>query len=315
MVKYTDYEKARNIDIFNVLRICNMYPDRYGRYICPFHRDTEASAYVRVNRLFCFACSNEEPSGWSTIDVVMQVKNVSKEDAVKIILELCGGYTACFDNEIAIKNEKQRVKTEKEENEDYEEVRESFLKKARAIKDSDKDLFIKYLKTRNINERVLKVLDKNGIIYGTDEYNQPAFVFDYKHCVFRHSKDNANHSMVITRGAGSYTKIKSNEIPVFFVVEGIYDALTLLDRDTSPNIICLNSIKNLNDFIETIENDWNSKKHIYILALDNDEKGIKATEKLIKILEKNSIRYSKYMELVNNPDCKDVNEMRQKGII
>ena len=57
-IKYEHYERARSVDIIDVLRMCNIYPDRYGRYVCPFHNDTRASAYVRVNRLFCFACSS-----------------------------------------------------------------------------------------------------------------------------------------------------------------------------------------------------------------------------------------------------------------
>lgn len=309
-VRYEHFERARNVDIVDVLRMCGMYPDRYGRYICPFHNDKTASAYVMVNRLFCFGCNEH----WSTIDVVMQSRGVSKEDAVKMILELCE-YNINFNKEEVVFLEKQRVKSKKEENSEYQEVRESFLKKARAIRDSEKDTFIKYLESRKINKRVLSILDKNGIIYGVDEYNQPGFIFDYKHCVFRRLDLNKNHALVITQGAGSYTEIHSNPFPIYYIVEGIYDALTLLDRDNPPNVICLNSVKNSKDLIESIKSDFNHKKRVYTLALDNDDTGKKTTEKLINIFEENNIRYNRYLQLYNNCDCKDVNELRQKGII
>lgn len=314
MVKYENYEKARNVDIIDVLRMCGMYPDRYGRYICPFHCDTEASAYVRVNRLFCFACSNTEHDGWSTIDIVMEVKGVSKEDAVKTILSLCTGDTSCFNNEPSIKKEKDRVRLKQEENPEFKEVRDNFLNKAREIRDSKKDGLIKYLNSRKIDKRVLSILDKNGIIYGTDSFGQPGFVFGYKHCVFRAMKKNKNYSLGITEGASSYVEIKSNPTPIFYIVEGIYDALTLLDRDFPPNVICLNSTSNAKGLIEDIQSDLNHQKRIYIIALDNDDTGKRTVKTLINIFEKNNIRYSKYLELYNS-DCKDVNELRQKDII
>lgn len=314
MIKYENYEKARNVNIVDVLRICNMYPDKYGRYLCPFHSDTNASAYVKVNRLFCFACSNTEHDGWSTIDIVMQVKGVSKEDAVKTILSLCTGDTSCFDKEPIIKKEKNRIKLKREEKPEFEEVRESFLKKAKEIKDSKKDDLIKYLNSRKINERVLAILDKNGILYGTDSMGQPGFVFGYKHCVFRAMSKNVNYSLAITEGANSYIEIKSNPIPVFYIVEGIYDALTLLDRDYPPNVICLNSTSNAKDLIKTIQADLNHQKRIYILALDMDDAGQKTAKALINTFENNNIRYSKYLKLYNS-NCNDVNELRQKDII
>ena len=35
-VKYGDFERARDVDIIDVLGMCGMYPDRYGRYTCIF---------------------------------------------------------------------------------------------------------------------------------------------------------------------------------------------------------------------------------------------------------------------------------------
>lgn len=316
MVKYTDYQKANDVPIEYVLNICNMYPDRYGRYICPFHSDTNASAYTRKNRLFCFACTNEEGfNGWSNIEIVKQVKNVTKEDAVKIILNLAEGDISPYQKNPTIINEQKRKEDKKKENSDYEDVREAFLIKAREIKDSDKTIFIEYLNKRKINKRVLEVLNSNGVIYGTDSYGQPGFVFNYKHCVFRNNRANQNHSMVITEGAGSYVKLVSNAFPVYYIVEGIYDALTLIDRDTPANVICLNSIKNTDDLIDDMKDDWNNKKVIYILALDNDDVGKKTSKKFEKFFMENNVRYSYYTTLTENPSCKDVNDLRVKDII
>ena len=316
MIKYTNYERANNVAIEYVLEICHMQPDKYGRYICPFHNDSNPSAYIRKNRLFCFGCDNETGhKGWSNIDIVMQVLNTTKEDAVKTILGLGEGDISSFKKVPSIIMEQNRRKESKEENPEFEEVRESFLKKARAVKDSDKTLLKEYLKQRKIDSRVLDILDKNSILYGIDEYNQPAFVFDYKHCVFRHKTENKNHSLGITKGAGSYIEIKANNLPIYYITEGIYDALTLLDRDNPPNVICLNSVNYLKYLIEDIESDLNYKKKFFILALDNDDTGQKSTQKLIKVLNEHRIKYNLCTELTQHKYCKDINELRVKGLI
>lgn len=316
MIKYTDYERANNVEIEYVLEICHMRADKYGRYICPFHADSNPSAYIRKNRLFCFGCENETGhKGWSNIDIVMQVLNITKENAVKTILGLGEGDTSSFEKVPSIIMEQNRRKESKEENPEFEEVRESFLKKARAVKDSDKILLKDYLEQRKINTRVLEILDKNSILYGTDEYNQPAFVFNYKHCVFRHKTENKNHSLGITKGAGSYIEIKANNLPIYYITEGIYDALTLLDRDNPPNVICLNSVNYLKYLIEDIESDLNYKKKFFILALDNDNVGQKSTQKIINVLNKYNIKYNLCTELTEHKNCKDVNELRVKGLI
>ena len=317
MTQYLDYKKANDVDVEYILELCGMKPDKYGRYNCPFHNDTRASSYITgVNRLFCFACENEDGfDGWSNIEIVKKCFNVEKEDAVKIILKLATGNVTSFKNNESISNEKNRRLKEKSINDEYENIREGFLEKAREIKESDDIILKNYLQERKIDQRVLSILDKNNVLYGNDRFGQPGFIFNFRHCVFRNLRANENHSSVITRGAGSYAIIKSNPIPIFYVVEGIYDALTLLDRKNPPNVICLNSIKNTDVFINDTVSDWNNKKNIYILALDNDERGIKSKIKIENAFLGNNIRFNPYIDLINNPNCKDVNELRMNGII
>lgn len=54
------------------------------RVKCPFHDDRHPSATIfsRENRLYCFACSQI----WDTIQVTMQLKNLTFKEAVHVLL-------------------------------------------------------------------------------------------------------------------------------------------------------------------------------------------------------------------------------------
>ena len=117
----------------------------------------------------------------------------------------------------------------------------------------------------------------------------------------------------LTEEQKSYSKMKVGKVHIFnrkalqnattpiFVVEGEIDALSIIE--VGGEAIATGSIANINLFIEEIKK--NKPTQPLVLALDNDEKGQEAQEKLEKRLEEMGVEYYIY-----NPagEHKDANE-------
>lgn len=99
-------------------------------------------------------------------------------------------------------------------------------------------------------------------------------------------------------GSSGYSFFKgANPGKNLIIVEGMFDALSANQINSNIDILCLNSVENLNDkIIQAIKNK-NYKK--VLIGLDNDEAGKKAVLKL-KTLN-NSIE-------IKLKDCKDIND-------
>lgn len=95
---------------FSILDILSKYGIEYFkigeniyRSYCPFHHDTSKpnlTIYPHTNSFYCFACGK----GGSVIDFISAYNNISKEDALKLIL-----------NEISLDEIERNLKAEKSE--------------------------------------------------------------------------------------------------------------------------------------------------------------------------------------------------------
>lgn len=128
-------------------------------------------------------------------------------------------------------------------------------------------------------------------------------------CILRRNdnKSTENQKVMNLKGINislfnsEYLKEKNKKI---FVTEGIFDCLSL--EMLGYKAICLNSVNNINKFIELIkENKETCKDTDFVLALDNDDRGKEATKKIrieLKVLE------LKYSNLTENLEYKDIND-------
>lgn len=116
----------------------------------------------------------------------------------------------------------------------------------------------------------------------------------------------------LTKEQLKYTKQKTGKVQIYnlraleqnkpvYIVEGELDALSIIE--VGGNAIGLGSIGNINKLLEELQNKRPNKP--LLLALDTDEQGLKATERLEKKLIELNIDYA-----ITNPynGYKDANE-------
>ena len=144
----------------------------------------------------------------------------------------------------------------------------------------------------------------------------PNWLKQVNYSVTKNNKTYLNSAIGIQNSSGGYAlrnkKIKMNigksayslfskdfQKQLIFVVEGMFDGLTVAEKmkDRLYDLIILNSVKNLNGFVLEILSNY---KNI-ILALDNDESGKEAENKIIRQIK--SVQIYKL-----NFKAKDLNE-------
>lgn len=76
----TDFERAKKeVDIKDVLASYGIYPNRNGKYKCPFHDDKHPSGSVKFNQFKCFSTCGKS---WNVINFVMEMENCDKKTAL-----------------------------------------------------------------------------------------------------------------------------------------------------------------------------------------------------------------------------------------
>lgn len=286
-------KQARDIDIKMVLAYYGIYANQDNKYHCFYHTDNTASASVRLNRYKCFSCGRKN----SNLDIVMFKENISdvREAAIKVL---------------EISNSNVEIKKLEEK---YNKIHNKKERKTLTLQDRLKLVdfdnitkIVEYLKSRAIDPSVLKVLDKNNIRYGVDRLQQINFFFlKGNFCIYR-SLVGKNFNC----GTPQPISIKVDNNSNWYITEGLFDALTLVSL--GKNTICLNSVSNVEKFKKLI--DINNKKFTYIIATDSDEAGFTAMDNLATFFETNNINYDVFDELYGS-GCKDINEMKTKGLL
>lgn len=285
-------KEARDTDIKLILAYYGTYANRNGLYHCIYHEDKTPSASVRLNRYKCFACGRKN----STLDIVMYKESISDpREAAARVLEI-----ANKNIDIKVLDEDIKVNSNK---------KKKTLSFHDRIKLTDFENITKieeYLRSRGIDPKVLKILDVNNVRYGIDKMGQIQFFFLKGQFAIYRSLIGKNFNC----GTPSPVTIKVDNNPTWYITEGLFDALTLVSL--GKNTICLNSVSNVDKFLKLI--DINNKKFKYIIATDTDESGFNAMEKMSLFFENNNLCYDIFDELYGS-GCKDINEMRMKGLL
>lgn len=304
------YEEARQVDIVGVLSSYGYRPDRNENYLCPFHSEKTPSAKINNNRLKCFGrCTGievknsnkvSETTGYSSIDVVMKLENCSSFQAVKKLLNL--NYDKTNKNKEVIRLPLQLNRTNNIK-QDHQKKKKHFtyedgINMSNPLGPNN----IGYIKDCLKNRGILKLLEidkdigielrhcyfnsKNHICYAFIKEN----LMIQKPINERGKARNFGHSKPI--------KFERNDSNIWYVVEGIEDALTLIIYH-NYNVLCLNSLSNLNQFLNNLNENFNTKEVEFIIATDYDEAGMNAMEDLIRFFSKNDIQYDLYYSFYN----------------
>ena len=286
-------QEARNQDIKSIL---SYYGKEFYRNNCRciLHEDSNRSAYItRGNRLKCASAScilSSKNTSYSTIDIVKHFEpGKSERECAKRVLEICNtpiNYSSAFIND-SNKPSKKGL---------------SYQDRYNLASKKNVDKVIRYLNSRGISKKVLPILDRNNISYGADKFEQVHFFFTrQKYCIYRSKTQNKNFNC----GEVSPICIKANKSNTWYIVEGIYDSLSLLQFNY--NVIVLNSVAQTKNLIQKIEENklYNLE---YIIATDNDDPGHSARIELEKYFKNNNICYDLFKEFYNS-NYKDINDL------
>ena len=274
----------------------------------PQHDDKNPSMSYdpKRNIVKCFSCN----SNYDIISLYALINNLDNNtDFKRIIDELALKYN------IDIKSNKNNT-LKKESMQKYATTKkEDFTKYInKCKKDIDKS---DYLLKRGLSEEIIK---KYNI--GYDVKDKMIILPISKTCYLGRYTDPSNtYKHHKPKGVANeifndkYIK-QSDFKSVVWVNESIIDALSLEEINGDIKAISLNSINNANQLIQEAKD--NNFKGVFMLALDTDANGIRASQDLKDDLEaigikalifnSNSDKYNKYLDDGNVIKNKDINE-------
>ena len=270
--------------------------DRFFQCINPEHPDRHPSMkYYDDNHVHCFGCG----CTYDLIDVISVCEHLDKKAAFKKAIE----YYANKNIEVARTNYQKTAKSKEKTAKNYEKA---YIFWQKALKDNLQAK--EYLLNRGIDlataERfklgfncfTLRDKDKQEIKFN-------AIVIPVDETCFSARNINPNEEMRYFKPKACDVELfnksaLTNNKPICVLTEGEFDCLSF--ESIGVNCVGLGSANNINKFLEA-EFD---KNKTFILALDNDFAGCKATQTLKDFFKENNIKYKCF----DNCGFKDPNE-------
>ena len=329
-----DLKKRSKISDFILATTSGKLRGTKGMALCPFHGEKTASmSFTDVENLFhCFGCKE----GGDIFKYVQEINNLEFQDAIEFIAEKYGfklTYTQTSDNsdfkvyqeKIDLinnyfletmksnisKDAKAYLQKRKYDNIDIEKYSISFISK-------DEESFNKFCKTNEITKDDLQrlgfissngnMLFKNRIMFPILSFRNNIIAFGGRAIddfgpKYLNSSDSVlykkNRNLYFTNEFITATKKKGYA----FIVEGYFDVLSLnklgYANSASPSGTALTYQQ-----LESVSK-YTSK---ILICFDNDEAGLKATERVLEI--KNQISKQVEIHCLNLPtEYKDISDV------
>ena len=329
-----DLKKRSKISDFILATTSGKLRGTKGMALCPFHGEKTASmSFTDVENLFhCFGCKE----GGDIFKYVQEINNLEFQDAIEFVAEKYGfklTYTQTSDNsdfkvyqeKIDLinnyfletmksnisKDAKAYLQKRKYDNIDIEKYSISFISK-------DEESFNKFCKTNEITKDDLQrlgfissngnMLFKNRIMFPILSFRNNIIAFggraiDDFGAKYLNSSDSVlykkNRNLYFTNEFITATKKKGYA----FIVEGYFDVLSLnklgYANSASPSGTALTYQQ-----LESVSK-YTSK---ILICFDNDEAGLKATERVLEI--KNQISKQVEIHCLNLPtEYKDISDV------
>ena len=329
-----DLKKRSKISDFILATTSGKLRGTKGMALCPFHGEKTASmSFTDIENLFhCFGCKE----GGDIFKYVQEINNLEFQDAIEFVAEKYGfklTYTQTSDNsdfkvyqeKIDLinnyfletmksnisKDAKAYLQKRKYENIDIEKYSISFISK-------DEESFNKFCKTNEITKDDLQrlgfissngnMLFKNRIMFPILSFRNNIIAFGGRAIddfgpKYLNSSDSVlykkNRNLYFTNEFITATKKKGYA----FIVEGYFDVLSLnklgYANSASPSGTALTYQQ-----LESVSK-YTSK---ILICFDNDEAGLKATERVLEI--KNQISKQVEIHCLNLPtEYKDISDV------
>ena len=329
-----DLKKRSKISDFILATTSGKLRGTKGMALCPFHGEKTASmSFTDVENLFhCFGCKE----GGDIFKYVQEINNLEFQDAIEFVAEKYGfklTYTQTSDNSDfkvyqnkidqinnyfleSMKSDKSKdakayLQSRKFNNNDIEKYSISFISK-------DEESFNKFCKTNEITKDDLQrlgfissngnMLFKNRIMFPILSFRNNIIAFGGRAIddfgpKYLNSSDSVlykkNRNLYFTNEFITATKKKGYA----FIVEGYFDVLSLnklgYANSASPSGTALTYQQ-----LESVSK-YTSK---ILICFDNDEAGLKATERVLEI--KNQISKQVEIHCLNLPsEYKDISDV------
>ena len=329
-----DLKKRSKISDFILATTSGKLRGTKGMALCPFHGEKTASmSFTDVENLFhCFGCKE----GGDIFKYVQEINNLEFQDAIEFVAEKYGfklTYTQTSDNSDfkvyqekidlinnyfletmksnVSKDAKAYLQKRKYDNVDIEKYSISFISK-------DEESFNKFCKTNEITKDDLQrlgfissngnMLFKNRIMFPILSFRNNIIAFGGRAIddfgpKYLNSSDSVlykkNRNLYFTNEFITATKKKGYA----FIVEGYFDVLSLnklgYANSASPSGTALTYQQ-----LESVSK-YTSK---ILICFDNDEAGLKATERVLEI--KNQISKQVEIHCLNLPsEYKDISDV------
>jgi DNA primase len=329
-----DLKKRSKISDFILATTSGKLRGTKGMALCPFHGEKTASmSFTDVENLFhCFGCKE----GGDIFKYVQEINNLEFQDAIEFVAEKYGfklTYTQTSDNsDFKIYQEKMNLinnyflesmesgqskdakaylKTRKYDDSDIKKYSISFVSK-------DEESFNKFCKSSEITKEDLRrlgfissngnMLFKNRIMFPILSFRNDIIAFGGRAIddfgpKYLNSSDSVlykkNRNLYFTNDFITATKKKGYA----FIVEGYFDVLSLnklgYSNAASPSGTALTYQQ-----LDSVSRYTNK----ILICFDNDEAGLKATERVLDI--KNEVSKQLEIHCLNLPsEYKDISEV------
>jgi DNA primase len=329
-----DLKKKSKISDFILATTSGKLRGTKGMALCPFHGEKTASmSFTDVENLFhCFGCKE----GGDIFKYVQEINNLEFQDAIEFVAEKYGfklTYTQTSDNsDFKIYQEKMNLinnyflesmesgqskdakaylKTRKYDDSDIKKYSISFVSK-------DEESFNKFCKSSEITKEDLRrlgfissngnMLFKNRIMFPILSFRNDIIAFGGRAIddfgpKYLNSSDSVlykkNRNLYFTNDFITATKKKGYA----FIVEGYFDVLSLnklgYSNAASPSGTALTYQQ-----LDSVSRYTNK----ILICFDNDEAGLKATERVLDI--KNEVSKQLEIHCLNLPsEYKDISEV------
>ena len=291
------YQKARDVNIENVLANYNYYPNREGYYKCLFHTEKTPSAKIYKNKMKCFGCGKVA----SAIDVVEKMDSCNSYKAIQKLLN-----TDFKTNREKAEEYQQFKQQQKKQNYTYEDG----LNMSRPLGKENIGYIKNYLNKRCIL-KTLDIADSLGLEIRHSYYlktNHICYYFKKYNLIVRKPVDGSRKPN--NWGQGRHVYFNRNNSDVWYIVEGIEDALTLIIYHNF-NVVCLNSTENTGKFIKEIDSKFDINNVEFIIATDTDDAGKEALNVIYRNFTEKKVKYklyTKFYSYAKKHNLKDINE-------
>ena len=329
-----DLKKRSKISDFILATTSGKLRGTKGMALCPFHGEKTASmSFTDVENLFhCFGCKE----GGDIFKYVQEINNLEFQDAIEFVAEKYGfklTYTQTSDNSdfkvyqekidliskyfletmksSKSKDAKAYLQTRKYDENDIEKYSISYISK-------DEDDFNRFCKTNEITKDDLKrlgfissggnMLFKNRIMFPILSFRNNVIAFGGRALDdFGPKYLNSSDSVLYKKNRNLYFTddfiIATKKKGYAFIVEGYFDVLSL-NKLGYANAVSPSGTALTYQQLESVSK-YTSK---ILICFDNDEAGLKATERVLDI--KNQVSRQLEVHCLNLPsEYKDISDV------